>query len=57
VTHQDWQFAEKLDVVIPGRAEGAIPESITPPFPHDLMPWLWIPALASLGRNDHGEGL
>jgi hypothetical protein len=35
-----------LTTVIPRRAEGANPESI------NHQPGLWIPALASLGRND-----
>lgn len=53
--------------VIPGCAEGAIPESITPAFPEQFRRGLWIPALAEpvigprfartrwLGRNDGRE--
>jgi hypothetical protein len=39
-------------LVIPGRTEGASPESITPNGATSRESWLWIPALASLGRND-----
>jgi hypothetical protein len=44
-----------LFAVIPGRAEGAIPESIIPCISIIARQGLWIPALASLGRND-GKG-
>ena len=52
---------EIFRLVIPGRAEGASPESIIAMckvFRRRLVlrrRWLWIPALVALGRND-GEG-
>jgi hypothetical protein len=36
------QVAEKLSAVVPGRAEGANPESIIPMFSAQLAPGLWI---------------
>jgi hypothetical protein len=36
---------------------GAIPESITPIFANDPTQGLWIPALASLCRNDSGQSV
>ena len=43
-----------IESVIPGRAEGANPESITTNGAILDRQGLWIPALASLGRNDKG---
>jgi hypothetical protein len=39
-------------VVIPGRHAAANPESIIAIGSEPRGPWLWIPALASLARND-----
>jgi hypothetical protein len=37
-------------LIIPGRAEGANPESIIVGRERGRGSWLWIPALAALGR-------
>src|SRR5689334_1915016 len=44
-----------LSFVIPGHRAAASSESITTGLSvkaKSMVPWLWIPALASLGRND-----
>jgi len=38
--------------VIPGRAEGASPESISSAVAINFAPWLWIPALALRARPE-----
>jgi len=39
---------------VPGLAEGRSPESTTTSAAISHVSWLWIPALAPLGRNDGG---
>src|SRR5712671_6502793 len=45
----------EFSTVIPERREAPCPESITTILSPRKQSWLWIPALAALGRNDIRE--